>query len=58
MAGKIDPMEIVTFEELLHANTITQEALIKILKNKGNIKKGELKEEIKKVKNSVMKRDK
>ncbi len=50
MAEKLDPKEIVTFEELLKANTITQEALINILVKKGIITKKELIEEIKRLK--------
>jgi hypothetical protein len=50
MAEKIDPEEMVTFEELLMSNTITQEALINLLDQKGLIKKQELLEEIKRLK--------
>ena len=51
MAERLAPIEIVTFEELLHANTITQEALINLLEKKGLINKQELLGEIKRLKN-------
>jgi hypothetical protein len=35
MADKLDPKEVVTFEELLMSNTFTQEALINLLVKKG-----------------------
>ena len=50
MAEKLDPREVVTFEELLMSNTITQEALINLLEKKGLIKKQDLLEEIKRLK--------
>ena len=34
MAEKLDPKEVVTFEELLMSNVYTQEALIKLLEKK------------------------
>jgi len=49
MAEKLDPKEIVSFEELLMSNVFTQEALINLLETKGFIKKAELLEEIKKL---------
>lgn len=49
MADKLDPKEVVTFEELLMSNTFTQEALINILERKGLISKMELLEEIKRL---------
>ena len=49
MAEKLDPREIVTFEELLMSNVIEQEALVNLLEKKGIIKKAELIEEIKKL---------
>ena len=49
MAGKLDPKEIVTFEELLMSNVYTQEALINLLERKGLIDKKELLEEIKRL---------
>lgn len=51
MAEKLDPKEVVTFEELLMGNTITQEALINLLDKAGLIKKKDLLEEIKRLKN-------
>jgi len=50
MADKLDPKDIVTFEELLLGNTITQEALINLLDKSGLIKKQDLLEEIKRLK--------
>jgi hypothetical protein len=47
MTEKIDPKEIVTFEELLMSNVYVQEALINLLEKKGLIDKKELLEEIK-----------
>jgi len=35
MAYKLDPKEVMTFEELLMGNTITQEALINLLEKRG-----------------------
>ena len=49
MAEKLDPKEIVTFEELLMSNVIEQEALVNLLVKKGIITKKELLEEIRKV---------
>lgn len=50
MADKLNPKEVVTFEELLMSNTIEQEALVNLLEKKGLIKKEELLDEIKKLK--------
>ena len=50
MAEKLDPKEVVTFEELLMSNMYTQEALINILVKKGIITKEEVLEEIKRLK--------
>ena len=47
MAKKLDPKNIVTFEELLMSNMYEQEALINILERKGIITKQEVLEEIK-----------
>jgi hypothetical protein len=49
MAEKLAPKETVSFEELLMSNVYTQEALINLLEAKGIISKGELLEEIKKL---------
>jgi hypothetical protein len=49
MAEKLDPKEIVSFEELLKSNTIEQEALVNLLEKKGMISKAELLEEIKRL---------
>jgi hypothetical protein len=55
MAEKLDPKELVTFEELLMANTITQEAIINLLHEKGLINKEEILEEIKRLKKKQLK---
>jgi hypothetical protein len=49
MAEKLDPKDTVSFEELLMSNVYTQEALINLLDAKGFIKKAELLEEIRKI---------
>ena len=36
MAKRLDPKEMVSFEELLMSNVYTQEALINLLEVKGN----------------------
>jgi hypothetical protein len=46
MGEKLDPNEMVTFQELLVSNVIEQEALINLLERKGIITKKELAEEI------------
>ena len=51
MAEKLDPKEIVSFEELLMSNVYTQEALVTLLEKKGIITKAEVLEEIKRLKN-------
>jgi hypothetical protein len=55
MAEKLDPKEIVSFEELLMSNIYTQEALINLLTAKGIITKPELLEEIKSLRNKKKK---
>ena len=50
MAKKLDPNEIVSFEDLLTSNIYTQEAVINVLEKKGIVTKRELLEEIKKLK--------
>ncbi len=52
MSEKLDPKELVTFEELLMSNTIEQEALVNLLVKKGLITEQELLEELKIVKES------
>jgi arginine repressor len=47
MAKKLDPKEIVSFEELLMSNVYTQEAIVNLLEKKGILTKEELLEEIK-----------
>lgn len=50
MAGKLDPKETVSLEELLMSIVMEQEALVTLLQEKGIIKKAELLEGIKKLK--------
>ena len=50
MAEKLDPKEVVTFEELLLSNMYEQEALINLLVRKGIISKKEVLEEIRRLK--------
>ena len=49
MAKKLDFKETVSFEELLMSNVYTQEALINLLEAKEIIKKTDLLEEIKRL---------
>ena len=42
MAEKLDPKEMVSFEELLISNVIEQDALVNLLEKKGIIKKGRI----------------
>jgi hypothetical protein len=53
MADKLDPKEIVSFEELLMSEVIHSEALINLLDRKGIISKQELLEEIKRVRSTL-----
>ena len=46
MAEKLDPKETVSFEELLKSNTITQEALVRLLVEKGILTTEEILEKI------------
>jgi hypothetical protein len=55
MADKLDPEEMVSFEELLMSNVITIEALVNLLDERGLIKKADLIEEIKRVKKDYQK---
>ena len=50
MAGKMDPKETVSIEELLMSVVMDQEALVNQLQEKGIIKKAELLEGFKKLK--------
>jgi hypothetical protein len=50
MAGKMDPKETVSIEELLMSIVMEQEALVNLLEEKGIIKKAELLEGVKKLK--------
>ena len=50
MAGKIDPKEAVSIEELLMSIVMEQEALVNLLQEKGIIKKAELLEGVKRLK--------
>ncbi len=49
MSEKLDPKEIVTFEELLMSNTLEKEALVNILEKKGLISKKELLDEMRRI---------
>ena len=49
MAEKLDPKEVVTFEDLLRSEVIQSDALINLLDRKGIITKNELLEEMKRV---------
>ncbi len=49
MAAKLDPKQIVTFEELLMANTIQVDALAQLLIEKGIITNDEFLKKIKQV---------
>ncbi len=55
MAEKVNPNEIVSFEELLMSNVYTQEALINLLEKKGIITKAELLEEIRTLRDKQIK---
>lgn len=55
MAEKLDPKQVVSFEELLMSNVYTQETLVNLLEKKGIITKGELLEEIRRLKNRNVK---
>jgi hypothetical protein len=50
MAEKLDPKEIIPFDELLTYEVIQAEALINLLDRKGIITKKEVLEEMKRVK--------
>lgn len=55
MAQKLDPKDIVSFEEVALAQAIEQEALVNILVKKGIISKGELLEEIERLRKEYFK---
>lgn len=55
MADKLDPKEIISFEELLMSEVIQSDALINLLERKGIITKKELLEEIKQVQATLLK---
>ncbi len=55
MAEKLDPKEVVSFEELVTYEVIQSEALINLLDLKGIITKSELLEEMKRVKATLPK---
>jgi hypothetical protein len=55
MIQKLDPKEVVSFEHLLMSNVIEQEALINLLQKRGIIRKEELLEEIKRLRDRKMK---
>ena len=55
MAEKLDPKEVVSFEDLLMSEVIQSEALINLLDRKGIITKQELLEEMKRVKATLPK---
>ena len=55
MAEQLDPGEIVDLRELLMSEVIQSEALINLLDRKGLITKRELLEEMKKVRESMVK---
>jgi hypothetical protein len=55
MAEKLDPKEIVDFRELLMSEVIQSEAIINLLDKKSIISKQELLEEMRRVKEMVVK---
>ena len=57
MAKKLDPKELVSYEELLMSEVIQSEALINLLDRKGIISKKELLEEMKQVQASLPGKD-
>jgi len=58
MAEKLNPKEMVNFDELLMSEIITSEALINLLDKKGIISKPELLEEMMRVRGSMLKAEK
>ena len=57
MAEKLDPKEVVTFEELLVSEIATTDALITLLVKKGIITEEELLEEIKRARRGNERKD-
>ena len=55
MAEKLDPKEVVSFEELLMHEVIQSDALINLLDRKGIISKTELLKEMKRIKATLPK---
>jgi hypothetical protein len=56
VAEKLDPKETVSFEELLLSNVLQQEAMVNLLVRKGIFAKGEILEEIKRLKTELEKK--
>ncbi len=55
MAEKLDPKELVSFEELLTSEVIQSETLTNLLDRKGVITKQELLEEMRRVQATILK---
>ncbi len=53
MAEKLDPRQVVTFEELLRSMMYEQEATRRVLVRKGLLTNGEVLEEIKEVRREM-----
>ncbi len=56
MAEKLDPKQVATFEELLHACLYEQEALRRVLVRKGVLTNEEVLEELKAVRREMQAR--
>ncbi len=56
MAERLDPRQVVTFEELLRACLYEQEALRRVLVRKGLVSNEELLEEVKAVRREMVMR--
>jgi len=46
VADKLDPKEVVSFEEILMSNVYAQEAIVNVLERKGLLTRKEILEEI------------
>jgi len=46
MSSKLEPKEIVSFEEVLMSNVYTQEAILNVLERKGLLSRSEVMKEI------------